>query len=191
MQVIAIFASGAGSNALKIIQYFEGHKSIKVGLIVCNKPQAGVINIAREYGLPVLLIERDRFFRGDAYLPDLQSHQVNFIVLAGFLWKVPASLVSAYRGRIVNIHPALLPKYGGKGMYGDLVHHAVIQSGEGQSGITIHYVDEVFDNGEIIFQERCPVYPDDSPNTLAARIHQLEHEHYPRVIEETILQNPG
>ena len=181
---IAVFASGAGSNAAKILAYFKNHQTIGVTLIVCNKPQAGVIDIAAKSNIPVLMIEKERFFLGDAYLPELKASNINFIVLAGFLWKVPARLIKAYPDAIINIHPALLPKYGGKGMYGMNVHRAVIEAGDKESGITIHFVDEHYDNGDIIFQERCPVLDTDAPETLAKRIHQLEYAHYPRVIEQ-------
>lgn len=186
MKQIAIFASGAGSNAQKIIEYFKNNTSIRVALVVCNKPDAGVLTIAKNAGVPVLLIEKERFFKSDAYLPELQKEGIDFIILAGFLWKVPQALINHYRQRIINIHPALLPKYGGKGMYGQYVHESVLQAGEVESGITIHYVDEHYDNGDIIFQTACPVLEGDTPETLAQRIHTLEHLHYPRVIEEVI-----
>ncbi len=183
---IAIFASGAGSNAEKIIQYFEKHASVAVSLVVCNKPGAGVLNIAAVNSIPVLLIEKEAFFRGDAYLPSLKQYQIGFIVLAGFLWKIPAALIAAYPGRIINIHPALLPGYGGKGMYGMKVHEAVIAAGEKKSGITIHYVNEHFDEGEVIFQAACVIAENETPESLAEKIHQLEHTHYPLVVEQTI-----
>jgi formyltetrahydrofolate-dependent phosphoribosylglycinamide formyltransferase len=183
---IAIFASGTGSNALKIMQYFEQHPTISVDLIVCNKPGAGVIHHSEKHGVPVLLIEKDRFFRGDAYIPVLQQHRISFIVLAGFLWKIPASLIAAYPNKMLNIHPALLPKFGGKGMYGENVHLAVLDSGEKESGISIHYVDEIYDHGNIIFQAKCTVDQNDTPATLAKKIHQLEHQHYPEVIEKLL-----
>lgn len=183
---IAIFASGAGSNAQQIITHFKGSDKVKVALVVCNKPGAGVLGIAEREGVPTLLIERERFLRGDGYLPELQAAGIGFIVLAGFLWKIPQSLIDAYPRRIVNIHPALLPRYGGKGMYGHYVHEAVLSNGDVQSGITVHYVDEHYDNGDIIFQTACPVLEGDTPEVLAARIHQLEHLHYPQVIEELL-----
>lgn len=183
---IAVFASGAGSNAEKLIDYFKNSASAKVALIVCNKPGAGVLSIAAKKNVPALLIEKERFFRGDAYLPALKEAGIDFIALAGFLWKMPQALIDAYPKKIVNIHPALLPKYGGKGMYGQYVHEAVLQAGEVESGITIHYVDEHYDNGDIIFQTACPVLDNDTPETIAQRIHRLEHLHYPRVIEEII-----
>ena len=141
---IAIFASGAGSNAKKIIEHFKHSAEIEVALVVCNKPGAGVLNIATSYHIPALLIEKEQFFRGDGYLGELLTHGVSFIVLAGFLWKIPPMLINAFPGRIINIHPALLPKYGGKGMYGSKVHEAVLAAGEKESGITIHYVDELY-----------------------------------------------
>lgn len=186
MQQIAIFASGAGSNADQIIRYFSNHPFIKVSLVVSNKPEAGVLDIARKAGIPVLLLDKETFFRGGGYVNELKEAGIDFIVLAGFLWKIPTTLVEAYRNRMINIHPALLPGYGGKGMYGNRVHEAVIAAGENQSGISIHYVDEVFDHGEIIFQATCPVEAGDTPESLAARIHGLEHANYPRVIEELL-----
>lgn len=186
---LAVFASGAGSNAEKIIDYFNYHqakKGIRVSVIVCNKPGAGVLNVAANNNIPVILIEKERFFRGDGYVPELKAAKIDAIILAGFLWKVPAALVQAYNGKILNIHPALLPKYGGKGMYGNFVHEAVIAAGDTESGITIHVVDEQYDHGHHIFQAICPVLPDDTAATLAARIHTLEHANYPRVIEEFV-----
>jgi formyltetrahydrofolate-dependent phosphoribosylglycinamide formyltransferase len=179
---IAIFASGAGSNAQKIIDAFKGNPSARIGLIVCNNPEAGVLDIAAREKIPSLLINKKRFYEEDAYLPELTACQVDFIVLAGFLWKVPVALINHYPNRIVNIHPALLPKYGGKGMYGKKVHEAVIAAREKESGISIHYVDEIYDHGNIIFQATCPVDESDTPDTLAQKIHQLEHRHYPEVI---------
>jgi phosphoribosylglycinamide formyltransferase 1 len=183
---LAIFASGAGSNAQQIINYFRGSTLATVALIVCNKPGAGVISIAEKEKIPLLLIEKKRFFAGGGYLPELQKSKTDLIVLAGFLWKIPQVLIDAYPKRIINIHPALLPKYGGKGMYGQYVHEAILNAGEMESGITIHYVDEHYDNGDIIFQTACPVLEDDSPEALAHRIHRLEHLHYPLIIEEVL-----
>jgi formyltetrahydrofolate-dependent phosphoribosylglycinamide formyltransferase len=188
---LAIFASGAGSNAQKIIDHFRNHSSVKVSLIVCNNPLAGVLQIANTEGIPVLLIEKEKFLRGDAYIKEIKEHKISFIVLAGFLWKIPAALINMYPGRIINIHPALLPKYGGKGMYGQAVHQAVINAGENESGITIHYVDEVYDNGKTIFQARCPVISSDTAESLAQRIHKLEHEHYSKVIENIVKSEVG
>lgn len=186
MTRIAIFASGAGSNALKIIEYFRTHETIGIALVVCNKPGAGVIDIAGANNIPVLMIDKERFFRGDGHVPDLASFNIDFIVLAGFLWKIPVTLTNAYPSSIINIHPALLPNYGGKGMYGMNVHTAIINAGEKESGITIHFVDEHYDNGDIIFQDRCAIEPSDTPETLATKIHALEHAHFPKVIEQVI-----
>jgi phosphoribosylglycinamide formyltransferase-1 len=186
MTRIAIFASGAGSNARKIIEHFSQHPKIRIELIVCNKPQAGVLNIADEHGIPTLILDKEQFFRGNAYVDEFKADDIDFIVLAGFLWKVPNALIHAYPEKIVNIHPALLPKYGGKGMYGNFVHEAVIANKETESGISIHVVDEVYDHGKIVFQAKCEVRTDDTPESLAARIHELEHKHYARVIEELL-----
>ena len=183
---ITIFASGAGSNAAQIISFFKDHQKARVGLVVCNKAGAGVIGIAEKEGIPVLMIEKERFFRGDGYLPELLQAHTGLIVLAGFLWKMPRVLVDAFPRKIINIHPALLPKYGGKGMYGQYVHQSVLNAGEVESGITIHYVDEHYDNGDVIFQTACPVLEGDTPEKLAGRIHQLEHLHFPRVIGEVV-----
>lgn len=183
---IAIFASGAGSNAQKIIDHFRHSSLVRIALIVCNKPGAGVISIAEREKIPLLLIDKDKFFRGNGYVDELKANQIDFIVLAGFLWKIPTTLINAYPGHIINIHPALLPAYGGKGMYGEKVHQAVIAAGEKESGISIHYVDEIYDHGANIFQAKCNIEPGDTAETLAKRIHLLEHEHYPRVIEQLI-----
>jgi len=191
MKQIAIFSSGAGSNAKRII---EGPLSIspdggeervppyKVSLIVCNKPEAGVLKIAAENNIPALIIEKEKFFRGNAYTDELKAAGIDFIVLAGFLWKIPVILIKAFPGKMINIHPALLPKYGGKGMYGNFVHEAVIANKEKESGISIHYVDEVYDNGQIILQATCFVAEDDTPETLAKKIQSLEHRHFPPAV---------
>jgi len=186
MKQLAIFSSGAGSNAARIIDHFRFHPSIKVSLIVCNKAGAGVLDIAGKEGIPVLLIEKEVFFRGSAYVKELKERQIDLIVLAGFLWKIPAALVQEYKGRIINIHPALLPRHGGKGMYGRHVHEAVIQAREFETGITIHYVDEFYDHGQAIFQAQTAVETGDTPETLARKVQLLEHEHFPRVIEEVV-----
>ncbi|MES1221459.1 MAG: phosphoribosylglycinamide formyltransferase [Bacteroidota bacterium] len=183
---IAIFASGAGSNAQRIIDSFRNSATIKVALVVSNNPAAGVLNIASKENIPGLIIEKERFFRGDAYIKELKENQIDFIVLAGFLWKVPTELLKNYPGKIVNIHPALLPKFGGKGLYGHYVHDAVIANKEKESGISIHFVDEIYDHGKIIFQQSCPVLENDTAESLAKRIQVLEHEYYPKVIEEIL-----
>ena len=185
---IAIFASGAGSNAQKIIDHFRDHSIIKVALIVCNKPGAGVLDIAAREKIPSIIIDKEKFFRGNGYVDELKQEGIDFIVLAGFLWKIPASLLRAWPHKMVNIHPALLPGYGGKGMYGAFVHKAVIEARDKESGISIHFVDDIYDHGQVIFQARCAITADDTPETLAQKIHQLEHLYYPRIIEKTILE---
>ncbi len=186
MKRISIFASGAGSNAQRIIAHFAGSTEVEIALIVCNKPGAGVLEIASSNNIPTLIIEKEQFFRGNAYVDELGSFHIDFIVLAGFLWKVPSLLIHHYLGRMVNIHPALLPNYGGKGMYGHFVHEAVIANKETESGITIHFVDEEYDHGSTFFQARCQVTETDTPETLASKIHLLEHEYYPKVIESIL-----
>lgn len=188
--LIAIFASGTGSNAQKIINYFNTNSTAKIELVVCNKEGAGVLDIAKKYTIDTLLIEKDKFFNTDIYIRELQKRGIRLIVLAGFLWKVPSLLINAYPNRIVNIHPALLPKYGGKGMYGNRVHETVIAAGDKESGITIHYVDELYDHGNIIFQATCKIDEKDTPGSLAQKIHLLEHQHYPTVIDKILkMQN--
>ena len=186
MKQIAIFSSGAGSNAKKIIDHLlskeKSNSTPAVSLIVCNKPEAGVLKIAAENNIPFLLIEKEKFFRGNAYIDELKAANIHFIVLAGFLWKIPDALIKAFRGKMINIHPALLPKYGGKGMYGNFVHEAVITNKEKESGITIHYVDEVYDHGQIILQATCLVSEDDTPETLAKKVQVLEHRHFPAAV---------
>lgn len=186
--LLAIFASGAGSNAQKIIAYYNTHSKIgKVAVVVCNKIGAGVLDVAKKNNIDTLLIEKDTFYNTDTYINEFKKKGIDFIILAGFLWKVPSLLINAYPNKIINIHPALLPKYGGKGMYGNHVHEAVIASGDKESGITIHYVDEVYDHGNIIFQATCEIDEKDTPGSLAQKIHLLEHLHYPTVID-TILK---
>jgi phosphoribosylglycinamide formyltransferase 1 len=185
---LAVFASGAGSNAQKIIDYFQTSSLARIALIVSNKPGAGVLHIAERHGIPTLLIERERFFRGDGYVPELQKAGIDLVVLAGFLWKVPQSLLTAFPRKIINIHPALLPKYGGKGMYGHFVHEAVLSAKEVETGITIHYVDDQYDHGDTIFQARCAVTATDDAAAVSKSVQQLEHYHYPRVIEKVLQQ---
>ena len=184
MKRIAVFASGSGSNAQKIIDHFNNSSLATIALIVSNKPGAGVVSIAHKENIPILIIEKEKFFDGDEYIRLLKEKNIDLIVLAGFLWKIPLQLIKAFPGKIINIHPALLPRYGGKGMYGHHVHQAVIDNKEKESGITIHYIDEQYDHGQIIFQATCPVFENDTPGSLAIRVQQLEHEHYPKVISE-------
>ena len=187
MKRIAIFASGTGSNAQKILSHFKTSNKIDVALIVSNKTNAGVLNFAKEYSVPTLIIDREKFLKGDGYVPELQAAGIDWIILAGFLWKIPPTLINHWEKRIINIHPALLPKYGGKGMYGEAVHRAVLAANEKESGITIHYVDEQYDHGATIFQATCSVLSTDLVENLAEKIHALEHLHYPVVIEKVIL----
>ena len=187
MKQIAIFSSGNGSNAKKIIDHLaslkeKGISTATVSLIVCNKPGAGVLKIAEENSIPTLLIEKEKFFRGNAYIDELKATGIDFIVLAGFLWMIPVALVKSFHGKMINIHPALLPKYGGKGMYGSFVHEAVIANKEKESGITIHYVDEVYDHGQIILQATCLVSEDETPESLAKKVQVLEHRHFPAAV---------
>lgn len=183
---IAIFASGTGSNAEKLMAYFKDSKLATIALLVCNKEDAFVIQVAKRFDIPVLIIGRENFFKGNGYLPELQKQKINFIVLAGFLWKIPDAILHAYPQAIVNIHPALLPEYGGKGMFGHHVHEAVINNKDAFSGITIHFVDELYDHGKIIFQEKCPVLDSDTPDTLARRVLALEHQYFAPIIENVI-----
>jgi phosphoribosylglycinamide formyltransferase-1 len=186
MKRIAIFASGSGSNAEKIATYFQEHPLARVTLILTNNPEAGVIKRARKLHIPVVIFDRKTFYDSERILELLKNDQVDFIVLAGFMMLIPDFLVNAYRHKMINIHPALLPKYGGKGMYGHFVHEAVVAAKETQSGITIHYVNEHYDEGNIIFQTTCEVLPSDTADDVADKIHVLEHFHFPRVIEEVI-----
>ncbi len=182
---IAIFASGAGSNTQNILNYFKNSAAVKIVLIVSNNPSSGVLQIAKRKNIPYLVTERKKFYE-DGYLNELKKHEIDLIVLAGFLWKIPSILTKNYSNKIINIHPALLPKFGGKGMYGDFVHEAVIANNETESGITIHYVDDIYDHGKIIFQAKCKVDENENLETLAKKIHALEHQHYPRIIEKLI-----
>ncbi|MFT3748234.1 MAG: phosphoribosylglycinamide formyltransferase [Agriterribacter sp.] len=186
---LALFASGTGSNAQKIIDFFRNDPAVEITLIVSNKPAAGVLQIAEREKIATLIIEKGKFFNGDAYVEELKQNNIDWIILAGFLWKVPVALIQAFPGRIINIHPALLPKYGGKGMYGHFVHEAVIAAGDKQSGITIHYVDELFDHGAHIFQTHCDIEPGDTPETLAKKVQVLEHKYFPEVIKKLITEN--
>jgi phosphoribosylglycinamide formyltransferase-1 len=183
---IAIFASGSGTNAQRIIEYFSGNPAISVAMILSNKPDAYVLVRAKNLNVPAVVFDRHSFYETGEISGMLANNGIDLIVLAGFLWLVPVDLIRAYRSRIINIHPALLPKYGGKGMYGARVHEAVIQSGDKESGISVHYVNEKYDEGDIIFQAKCNVLPGDTPDTLAQRIHQLEYKYYPEVIEKLI-----
>jgi len=184
MTNLAIFASGSGTNAEQIIHYFSDHKRATVKLVLSNRRDAYVLTRVKKSGVPSWVFDRDDLYHSERVLNRLQEEQIDLIVLAGFLWLIPDTILKAYPNRIINIHPALLPGFGGKGMFGRHVHEAVIAAGEQQSGITIHLVDKVYDNGKILFQATCPVFPGDTPDTLAARIHELEHRYYPEVIRD-------
>lgn len=186
MKKIAIFASGSGSNAQKIIEHFLKNSDIQVALILSNRPDAYVLERADNYEIPTHVFTRDEFYESEHILNLLKNLHIDLLVLAGFLWLIPEYLLEAFPNRIINIHPALLPKYGGKGMYGLKVHEAVINAGEEETGITIHYVNKHFDEGEIIFQARCKIDPGDDPEMLAYKVHQLEHQYFPRVIEDLL-----
>ncbi len=181
---LALFASGAGSNVENIIRYFEHRSDVKVALIVCNKPDAKVLDIAKKYNIPTTLISRTSFYQNENILDILLIYNVNFVILAGFLWLVPLYLVKAFPRRIINIHPALLPKYGGKGMFGMNVHEAVFANKEVETGITIHYVNEYYDQGAILFQASTALSPSDTPADIAHKVHQLEYTFFPKIIDE-------
>ena len=184
MKRIAIFASGSGTNAQKIIEYFSASKEIFVDSLWSNNESAYALIRAEKLGIETFTFDRDEFYRSNEILDKLYDRRIDIIVLAGFLWLVPRSLTELFT--VINIHPALLPKHGGKGMYGMNVHKAVLAAKEKESGITIHRVDQDYDRGEIIFQATCPVEARDTPESLAARIHELEYQHYPKVIEELL-----
>lgn len=190
MRNIAILASGSGTNAENIIKYFSTQNSAKVSLVLSNNRQATVLKRAEALNVRTVFFERKEFYVTGKVLRYLTLYKIDFIVLAGFLWLVPESIVEQYAGRIINIHPALLPAYGGKGMYGEAVHKAVIANKDAESGITIHYVNKQYDKGDIIFQARCKVEANDSADTLAEKIHILEYEHYPKVIEKLVAELP-
>lgn len=186
MKNIAIFASGEGTNAQRIIDYFRNSPHVKVSLIVSNNAAANVLNRAKNAAVPTLLINRVNFYENNNTIEQLNLFNIDFIILAGFLWMIPENLIKAYPYKIINIHPALLPKHGGKGMYGIKVHQSVINSKEKESGITIHYVNEKYDEGKIIAQYKCTVSENDSAEILAAKIHELEYEHFPKEIEKLL-----
>ncbi len=189
MKEIVLFASGSGSNAENIINYFERHPSIKVSCVLTNRSNAPVLERCKRLGVPAMYFSRDAFTKSEVVLKLLQALSPTLIVLAGFLWKIPEELIHAFPDKIINIHPALLPKYGGKGMYGPRVHEAVKKNGENETGITIHYVNEAYDEGAIIFQEKTALTKNDTPENIAKKVHALEYEHFPRVIENLIVQN--
>lgn len=186
MNNIVVFASGSGSNAERIVTYFQEKASAKVSLILSNNTKAGVLQRAKKLEIPSVVFDRNAFYQSDVVLDLVKAQQPDLIVLAGFLWKFPQSLIDAYPNKIVNIHPSLLPKYGGKGMYGNFVHETVIANKETESGITIHYVNENYDEGAIIFQAKTTISSEDNPQTLAEKIHELEHKYFPEVIAKIL-----
>ena len=180
---LAIFASGNGTNAEAIMDHFKDDSTISVALVLSNNPTAGVLARAHRFGVPTIVFNREQF-RSGVIVEKLKNMHVRHVVLAGFLWLVPENIIQAFPHRIINIHPALLPKFGGKGMYGEHVHQAVVAAREPQTGITIHEVDNRFDEGKIIFQASCPVDPTDSAATIAGKVHSLEYAHFPRIIAQ-------
>jgi len=187
MKKLAIFASGTGSNAKKLIDYFSGNKEISVALLLSNRNDAGALEVANSAGIPTLIFTKEEFYNSSKILDRLVSDKVDFIVLAGFLLKIPDNILKTYENKIINIHPALLPDFGGKGMYGLNVHKAVIESGKKESGITIHLVNEHYDEGKILFQAKCSLLENDTPELLAARVQELEHNYFPKVVEQSVL----
>lgn len=183
MKKIAIFASGSGTNAENIIRYFKERGTAVVDLVLSNRSDAKVLERAKNLGVDTMVFDRQQFCETGEVLDILKARGIDYAVLAGFLWLVPADLIRAYEGRMVNVHPALLPRHGGKGMYGDRVHQAVVECGDTESGITIHKVNEVYDSGDIIAQFKVSVTPEDTPETVAAKVHELEYKHFPEVIE--------
>jgi phosphoribosylglycinamide formyltransferase-1 len=190
MRNIAIFASGSGTNAENIIQYFSTGNTAKVSLVLSNKRQALVLKRAEALNIRTVFFEYKEFYVTGKVLRYLALYKIDFIVLAGFLWLVPESILDQYPGRIINIHPALLPKYGGKGMYGEAVHKAVIGNHDAESGITVHYVNKFYDKGDIIFQKRCKVDPSDTAESLAVKVHTIEYANYPKIIEDLVVKLP-
>ena len=185
MKRISIFVSGNGTNLQRIAEYFSGNPEVGIVNVVCNNPKAYSIERAKNLGIPLRMVTREDF-KSEAFAKELQGLEVDLIVLAGFLWKIPERLVEAFPKKIINIHPALLPKYGGKGFFGAHVHEAVVAAKETQSGITIHYVNEVYDSGEIILQARVNLDEKETPDSLAIKIHQLEQAYFPVAIEQVL-----
>lgn len=186
MKNVAIFASGSGTNAENIARYFSKSETVKVAVVLSNNKNVGVHARVNNLGIPSFVFSREEFVEGTPVLAKLAEYQTDLIVLAGFMNKISDALLKAYPGKIINIHPALLPKHGGKGMYGMHVHEAVVAAGDKESGITIHYINENYDEGDIIFQATCPVSPTDTPDEVATKVHALEYAHYPHVIEDLL-----
>ena len=187
MKNIALFASGNGTNVQRIAEYFAGSNDISIKLIVCNKATAYVVERAKKLQIDTLIIDKTMFYQSDEVVKIVQKLEINLIVLAGFLWLIPHNLIKAFPKRIINIHPALLPNYGGKGMYGMHVHNAVVANGEQYSGISIHYVNENYDEGDIIFQKKCVLSSGDTAEDVAQKVHALEYTYYPEIIKQIIM----
>ncbi|MEQ9424395.1 MAG: phosphoribosylglycinamide formyltransferase [Cyclobacteriaceae bacterium] len=188
MQRVAIFASGNGTNAEVLFNYFKDHDEVEIALVMCNNTKAQVIERAKNHKIPVVTFDRNDLYETKKVLNTLRVEDIDWLALAGFMWLLPSHIVHKYPNKIVNIHPSLLPKFGGKGMYGSKVHQAVLDSGDKETGITIHLVNEEYDKGKIIFQATCEVADSDTPETLAEKIHKLEHEAYPDTLENLILR---
>lgn len=186
MTNIALFASGSGTNAQRIIEYFQNSSDIRVKVLYSNNKESYALERAKNLGVAGKVFDRKTFYETDQIIQDLQKEQISWIILAGFLWLIPPNLIRAFPDRIINIHPALLPLYGGKGMYGNFVHKAVAAAKDTQTGISIHFVNEKYDEGKILFQATCTVDPADTPEMIARKVQVLEHRHFPEVIEETI-----
>ena len=183
---LAIFCSGSGSNAQKIMEYFKDSEDVNISVLMANKADAFALKRAESFGIPTFVFNRDDFYNSEKVIKELEKYNVSWVILAGFLWLIPENLVKSFPNKIINIHPALLPKFGGKGMYGMHVHKAVVEAREKESGISIHYVNAHYDEGNIIFQASCEIEATDSPEEVAKKVLQLEHEHFPRVIEALV-----
>lgn len=186
---IAILASGSGTNTENIINFFSNNPAVEISMILSNKKDAYVLHRAERLNVNSIVFSRDEFFKSNKVLSMLYSKKIDLIVLAGFLWLIPNEIISSFRNKIINIHPALLPKYGGKGMYGSFVHESVIKNKEKESGITIHYVNEFYDEGQIIFQKKVIISENDTPESLAKKIHTLEYKYFPEIIEQILNKN--
>jgi len=185
---LAIFVSGGGSNANEIIHYFKKHADIQVALIVCNNPNAGALKIAENQGVPAIVFSKEDFYKNSTLFEALQRNAIDMIILAGFLWLIPGKLVQQYQNRILNIHPSLLPKYGGKGMYGHYVHEAVKADNAKETGVTLHLVNEKYDDGSVLFQKKCKILPEMQAEEIAALVLKLEHKYFSPVIEKYALE---
>lgn len=188
MKKIALFASGSGTNVQNIANYFKNNTEIEIGLVLSNKKEAYVLERAKKLKIPTFVFGREQFYNSSTVVKQLMDYNIDFIVLAGFLWLIPKNLIEAFPHKIINIHPALLPKHGGKGMYGAKVHETVVKNHEEESGITIHFVNANYDEGDVIFQATCKVLPSDSADDVASKVHALEYEHFPKVIEQLLLK---